>query len=291
MTKLNAPKTPNGASTSKKSSKPKKTVSAPKVEEEAGEDKTQMSEEEKFAHQRKAVLYLRHKLQKGFLSRDEAPKDEAMAEMSEFLTQLENHKELDSAIIKYTKIHKVLKGIVKLDTIPKESEYDFKKRSHAMLDIWSKRMDAEAGDGAAKESAEPKSEPPQEKLAEEKPDAQTNGDTDMKDAADGEAKEGAEQKDEDIKEDAIKKANEVDEKVEDAKAPEGVAEVEKKAEEQVKVDEKAEKEGEDEKKDDVEEPAAAPVEKTESGIDAKDEADGEGDVSMQTAPEENTEVA
>lgn len=290
MTKLNAPKTPNGASSSKKASKPKKTVSAPKVDDEETEDKAPMSEEDKLAHKEKTIYYLRHKLQKGFLSRDEAPKDEAMAEMSDFLSQLENHKEIDSAMIKKTKIHKVLKGIVKLATIPKESEYEFKKRSHALLDVWSKRLDAEGGEGAAKESAEPKSVPAEEKPTEEQPAAETNGDTDMKDAAaDGEVKEGVEEKDEKkVEEEAVKKADEVDAKAEekDAEIPEAAAEIAKEAEQKVEEEEKAEKV--EEKKDDVEEPPAAPIEKTDPGNDAKDEADGEGDVSMQTAPEEAT---
>ena len=146
MTKLNAPKTPNGETSGKKSTakSKKKVVQAPKEDEE--EEKPQMTEAEKMAQREKAVLYLRHRLQKGFLSRDQAPKEDEMAAMADFFSQLEAYENLEPSIIRNTKVHKVLKAIVKLSSIPKDEEYNFKKRSAAMLDIWNKRMEAD-GDG------------------------------------------------------------------------------------------------------------------------------------------------
>lgn len=142
MTKLNAPKTPNGdAATPKKASTKakKKVVQAPVEEDET----PQMNEAERLQQREKAVLYLRHRLQKGFLTRDTPPKEEEMATMAEFFNQLESYDNLEQSVIRATKIHKVLKGIVKLDTLPDGDEHNFKKRSAALLEAWNKRMEAE----------------------------------------------------------------------------------------------------------------------------------------------------
>ncbi|CAK4032726.1 Hypothetical predicted protein [Lecanosticta acicola] len=155
ITKLNGPKTPNGdtPAAKKSASKPKKkVVTAPKPEDEDG-PKPQLTEAEKLEQRQKAVLYLRHRLQKGFLARDQAPQEAEMHGMSEFFTQLEAYEDLEPSIIRHTKIHKVLKAIVKLATVPKDEQYNFKKRSTALLDIWNKRMEAE-GDAAPASTVE-----------------------------------------------------------------------------------------------------------------------------------------
>jgi hypothetical protein len=97
------------------------------------------------------VLYLRHRLQKGFLARDQAPKEEEMANMNDYLKQLEDTKNLEAETIRKTKVHKVLKAIVKLESIPKEEEYNFKSRSQALLQQWSTALAAEdpAGEPSA----------------------------------------------------------------------------------------------------------------------------------------------
>ncbi|KAI5366441.1 Putative PWWP domain-containing protein [Septoria linicola] len=166
VTKLNAPKTPNGDASAKKSKPKKKVVSAPKSDEE---EKPQMTEEERLAQREKAVLYLRHRLQKGFLSRDQAPKEDEMASMAEFFTQLEGYENLEPSIIRTTKIHKVLKAIVKLASVPKDDEFDFKRRSSAMLEVWNKRLEAD-GDSHAPSGGKEKSAAPADDAA------KTNGD-------------------------------------------------------------------------------------------------------------------
>lgn len=257
MTKLNAPKTPNGetaASAKKSTSKPKKKVVAPKAEEDEEEAKPQMTEAEKLALREKNVLYLRHRLQKGFLSRDQAPQESEMAAMADFFSQLENYENLEPAIIRVTKIHKVLKAIIKLSSIPKDEEYNFKKRSAAMLEMWNKGMEAD-GD-AAPAAEEAKSAAPEEAAP------HTNGETKAEPAAevkhDVETKEGAEK----AEENGVEAADRIAEKA-------------------------VETADEDTTTQAVEKPLAAPAEKAELGNDARDEAvDVEGDVSMQTAPEE-----
>lgn len=61
-----------------------------------------------------------------------------MKSMSEFLGKLETFPDLESDIIKATKINKVLKAMLKLDSIPKDDEFKFTPRSKALLDKWTK---------------------------------------------------------------------------------------------------------------------------------------------------------
>jgi hypothetical protein len=88
----------------------------------------------------KEIMFLRHKLQKGLLNKEQEPKAEDMASMSDFVTKLEDYADLEVSIIRATKINKVLKAILKLGAIPKEEEYNFKTRSQALLDKWNKLL-------------------------------------------------------------------------------------------------------------------------------------------------------
>lgn len=69
--------------------------------------------------------------------------------MSEYVTMLENFKDLEVSIIRSTKINKVLKAILKLQTIPREEEFHFKDRSQALLDQWNQLMANEPAAAAA----------------------------------------------------------------------------------------------------------------------------------------------
>lgn len=68
-----------------------------------------------------------------------------MANMSKFIDMLEAIPDLEGSIIRETRINKVMKQIMKLDSIPKESEFKFKSRSQELLNKWNKVM---ASDGA-----------------------------------------------------------------------------------------------------------------------------------------------
>ncbi|KAI5866863.1 hypothetical protein GGS23DRAFT_292585 [Durotheca rogersii] len=106
----------------------------------------ELSPEERHVRKEKEILFLRHRLQKGLLLRDQEPKEEEMKSMSEFLAKLETFPDLEVSVIRVTKINKVLKAILKLETIPKEGEFQFKPRSQTLLDKWNKIL---ATDGAA----------------------------------------------------------------------------------------------------------------------------------------------
>jgi hypothetical protein len=85
-------------------------------------------------------------LQKGFLSRDQAPKEEEMAMMSIYFTKLEARADnLEVSIIRTTKINKVLKAILKLNSmIPKDEEYQFRRRSFDILSKWKSLVEWES---------------------------------------------------------------------------------------------------------------------------------------------------
>ncbi|OCK83847.1 hypothetical protein K432DRAFT_162271 [Lepidopterella palustris CBS 459.81] len=149
-------KTPkdDSAAKPKKASKPKKAKAKGESEEETEtpkvEEKT-MTEAEVKEKREKGVLYLRHRLQKGFLTRDQTPKEEEMANMSDYFKQLEQYADLEAEIIRKTKIHKVLRAIIKLNSIPKEEDYQFKKRSNDLLNGWNRALAADVETAAAVE--------------------------------------------------------------------------------------------------------------------------------------------
>ena len=223
-----------------------------------------MTEADRLAQREKAVLYLRHRLQKGFLSRDQAPQESEMSAMADFFTQLENYESLEPAIIRGTKIHKVLKAIVKLSTIPKDEDFNFKKRSATMLDVWNKRMDAD-GEGAPAAADEPKSAAPEEKAPETAPE--TNG--------------GA-------KVESVTETKEDGEATERAKAEDAVVEKTGTAEKGEPVAQN----GDNTVVPAVEEPAVSMSKTSGPSVDTNGAGvDGDGDVDMATAPEESIVTA
>jgi hypothetical protein len=110
------------------------------------------------------------------LTRDQEPKEDEMRLMSDYITKLEGFPDLEVSIIRYTKINKVLKAILKLDSIPKEDEFKFKSRSQVLLDKWNKLLAVDGpGDGAEGVNGEAKTNGVKDKSA-------TNG-TESKEAA------------------------------------------------------------------------------------------------------------
>lgn len=144
-----AAKSGGEAKSAKKAKKPAKEES---VEQAETPKEPEMSAEDRFERKKKEVLFLRHKLQKGLLTRDQQPKEEEMKMMSDYLTKLEGFPDLETEIIKLTKINKVLKAMLKLDNIPKEDEFKFKPRSQTLLTEWNKTL---AADEAAPASGGP----------------------------------------------------------------------------------------------------------------------------------------
>src|SRR5437667_8470099 len=65
--------------------------------------------------------------------------------MADYISRLESYPELEVSIIRATKINKVLKGIIKLPSIPKDDEFHFKQRSTDLLSKWSKILASDPG--------------------------------------------------------------------------------------------------------------------------------------------------
>ena len=77
-----------------------------------------------------------------------------MGPMAEHFASLEKYTDLDVNIIRTTKVHKVLKAILKLSSIPRDEEYHFKDRCASLLNSWSKLLEDE-GDAQTKEEVKP----------------------------------------------------------------------------------------------------------------------------------------
>ena len=137
------------------------------------------------------MLFLRHKLQKGFLARDQAPQESEMTAMSGFISKLENYGDLEVSIIRGTKINKVLKALIKLNTIPKDEEFNFKSRSMKLLERWNKALGAEtaADESAAPVSADKDDQPTTNGVHKDEPAAvndKKDGPAEVKDSVEGE---------------------------------------------------------------------------------------------------------
>jgi hypothetical protein len=133
-------------------SKPKK-IKKEKPSAEPVKPVVQETPEEAHEKMQKTILFLRHRLQKGFLSRDKPPEESEMPGMHQHLKTLENYSDLDGSIIRTTKINKVLKAIIKLATIPREHEFQFKKRAQDILGRWGKQLEEPAATPAAPPAA------------------------------------------------------------------------------------------------------------------------------------------
>lgn len=133
------------------------------------------------------VLFLRHKLQKGLLTRDQEPKEEEMLTMSDYIAKLESLPDLEVSIIRATKINKVLKAILKLNSIPKEEEFRFKPRSQALLETWNKflAIDGPATSAGATQPAQAVNGSAAPEASDAKGESKTNG-AEEKSAADSE---------------------------------------------------------------------------------------------------------
>ncbi|KAL4888656.1 hypothetical protein BDV59DRAFT_196274 [Aspergillus ambiguus] len=153
--KLTTPKTPASEKKAPASSKSKQSASKKSgkdVTSDEGEEGTpaepkepakEVSQEEAKEKKQREILFVRHKLQKGFISRDKPPNEEEMTTMSTYFSKLEKYSELEVSIIRQTKINKVLKMIVKLSSIPRDEEFQFRQRAINLLSKWKTLLDAD----------------------------------------------------------------------------------------------------------------------------------------------------
>ncbi|KAI5923274.1 hypothetical protein F4810DRAFT_213734 [Camillea tinctor] len=209
LTNSSTPKAANGvqspsvakdASKAKGKTKSKAKDADSKKEKEQAPKEPELTPEEKHVRKEKEILFLRHRLQKGLLLRDQEPKSEEMKSMSDFLGKLETFPDLEVSIIRATKINKVLKAILRLETIPKESEFEFKPRSQTLLDKWNKLLAVEGEapaaangvNGTSKAHAKSEKETNGEKAAKAETKAESDKDTSKAGSCEKDTKEGSE---------------------------------------------------------------------------------------------------
>lgn len=80
--------------------------------------------------------------------------------MATFIKKLEAYDDkLEVSIIRNTKINKVLKGIIKLNSIPKDEEFNFRERSVKLLGVWNQLLGAEPAEAEKPGKDEKKASP------------------------------------------------------------------------------------------------------------------------------------
>ncbi|KAK7208428.1 hypothetical protein BZA70DRAFT_273704 [Myxozyma melibiosi] len=204
------------AKNGEKKPRAKKEASATKKKEAA----TAAAVKETRDEQTKHVLFLRHKLQKVFMTKDKPPQEEDMESMDKLFGKLENFQGLDLAMIRSTKINKVLKAIAKMTSIPLEPKYEFKSRSQKLLDAWNAKFDL-GSPAPTQPPTDGKSEPKQE-ASEEKKDAPEEK-KEAPEAKKVEEKKEEEKKDEEKKDEKKEEAEKSEPKATPAAVPEVAA--------------------------------------------------------------------
>jgi len=208
-----------------------------------------------------AVLYIRHKLQKGFISRDSPPNAEEMTAMSNYISKLESYGDLEVAIIRVTKINKVLKMIVKLNSLPRDEELQIRQRAMTLLSKWRHDLEEVPTPGDKEDKAKANGHTKEDSV-----------DTPTKEEEKKLNEESNEHVDEPMPDvDAAEKPKDSEEKPKEAEAPkEGEVKGEEKAE---KAEEKTEEKPEEKKTEDKPEEKAEEKAETEKapGAEAKDQ--------------------
>ncbi|KAF3906805.1 hypothetical protein AA313_de0209191 [Arthrobotrys entomopaga] len=164
----------------------------------------------------KEVMYLRHKIQKALLTTEKVPTEQEVVNIDHYFQKLESYPKLEVAIIKKTKINKVLKALLRLSNIPFDEKYKFKDRTLKLLDEWNQLL---ANDPEASGA---------------EPNGVKKGSSNSKDKTKSKSPEDNEQKTEDPKEqveisgadtaEPEDSAEKKDEKLEKVDAPDTVAE-------------------------------------------------------------------
>jgi hypothetical protein len=85
------------------------------------------------------LLYARHKLQKMFLRKTSAPSELDVSAAGELLTSLKLRPDLESVLMRETKISKALEKVRDLSSIPGERGDALRRRCAALFDAWERQ--------------------------------------------------------------------------------------------------------------------------------------------------------
>ncbi|KAA8895114.1 hypothetical protein FN846DRAFT_354534 [Sphaerosporella brunnea] len=129
------------ATTKKKGTKSKETIESDSEAESSAKSSSKGPDDPRALtaeQQHQYILHRRHKLQKAFLNKENTPPEEKeISELSEYLDSLEQWEDMPADLIRATKIHKVLKGIMNVTfEIPQEEKYKFKARCEPLHAKW-----------------------------------------------------------------------------------------------------------------------------------------------------------
>lgn len=106
-----------------------------------------------------------------------------MATMSTYFDKLEKHVDLEVSIIRSTKINKVLKMIVRLNSIPCDEQFNFRKRSINILSNWKHVLDTDAPGASTDKEDKPSSNGAQKDESGETPKVDTEEEKELENKA------------------------------------------------------------------------------------------------------------
>lgn len=86
-----------------------------------------------------AVFFIRYRLQRTMLSREQLAQEEDIPAVSDEVKWLEDHH-IDADIVRRTKINKVLKTILKLNSIPRDDEFDIRARFGKLIENYTEML-------------------------------------------------------------------------------------------------------------------------------------------------------
>lgn len=155
----------------------------------------------------------RHELQRIFLSPEPAKAD-AMPKADAQIKVIEADDDVSAESITLSKVNKVLKRIIGLETIPEDEKYKIRERSQALYDRFEKILaETSEKDGEKKTNGEEKKE-----NGEKKPEEEQKDDAEVAQATeDTEKKDQTLEKSEDKKEESDEKSGEAEKKEEEKK--------------------------------------------------------------------------
>ncbi|KAI9864282.1 MAG: hypothetical protein M1813_003200 [Trichoglossum hirsutum] len=95
------------------------------------------------------IRFIRHRIQKAllfFMSHPTEEPDEAiLTRLAEHFAKLEGYTHIDEETFQYSKIHKVIREVDKLPSVPGDNKYHFKRRAHDLLLRWKKPLATNPG--------------------------------------------------------------------------------------------------------------------------------------------------
>ncbi|RDW73545.1 hypothetical protein BP6252_07452 [Coleophoma cylindrospora] len=108
----------------------------------------------------KEVLYIRHRIQKALLTRYKQPVEAELPEIARSISMLEGFGDVNAKIVRQTKIHKVCKAVMGLDSFPGDDTFQLRARSALLYERYSNLMNETKQENVSEVMAPTTSKPP-----------------------------------------------------------------------------------------------------------------------------------